>query len=192
MMLDDFILIENPSSKEKDMNDIFDILDEVRIDPLERELIRKRLTQELKKEGNLPYCGGLVKEYIEFYERYGIKPLAIEIIGMNNILLQSIGNAFVRILRPYFKCKFTEKYKTSVVACYNIALVGTSNRFDYSYKKQWKKIVKDRLKEMKERPPSLLMEVIGLEKIKNGKYYYILLVVYDRHHNKHGYVALKF
>lgn len=184
-MIDDFILMDSPWPKKETYHEIIGILDEVSMDPLERELIRGKLEAELQKGKVLAYCGDLVREYIEFYKQ-NENVLAIEILGFNNIVLDEIGKAFVKVLKDDFICRSTMDYKSHTQGLFKIVVVGSSRKFVTSVAHT---LIQGRLEELEKRPTTLILEVIGSEKREDGEYF--LLVIYDRHHNKHGYVALK-
>jgi hypothetical protein len=192
MMIDDFILETSPWKREDDnLKEIVNILDNISMDPIERELIKTKFVKEMKCGGTvLPYRGDLLKEYIEFYKS-NQKALAIEIIGLNNIVLTDyIGKMFVRVLdSESFVSRMYTEYTKSTQGMFVIAILGISQDFVVESKENARDIMDTRVKELHKKGSTLILEVIGSETKEDGEYY--LLVIYDRHYNKHGYVALK-
>lgn len=190
MMMKDFILEESPWPKDevegRAVHEIINILDEITMDPLERELIKYKLGNELRGGKTLTYRADLVRDFVEFYGN-STNPFVIELIGMSNLGLDIIAKAFLENLNESFVCKLYLDFKSTTRGGYKMAIVGISRKV--GVEKKLIPIIDRRLEFLEENGATLIIEYIGEETKKDGLY--TLFMVYDRHHNKHGYVALK-
>ena len=190
MKINDFILEESPwPERYKDdaiVHEILSILDDVTMDPMERALMKSRLGEKLRGGKTLPYCAGLVKEYIEFYEDC-TDPFVIELIGMSNYGLDVVAKAFLEFLSNSFVRKLYLDFKSLTQCGYKMAIVGISRKA--GVEEELLPIIEKRLRLLEERSATLIMEYAGREQRDDDLFN--LFIVYDRQHRHHGYVALK-
>jgi hypothetical protein len=168
------------------------------MDPMERELTKSKLKQDFFAKGkNIPYRADLLIEYLTYHMENEQLPILIEIVGANNIIVDEITNGFMSVIS---NCDFST-YEAITVAPYVRGILGISHTYlknndmnidDFTTRflalKGTSKNAKD-VRYKLQTKLSLIIEYLGQEICENG--YIAWCVLYDRHHQLHGYVALR-
>ena len=194
MIIDEFVLEKNPQKEEGDIRTkILSLLDDLYMDPLERELIRYNLETDILIKRDLPYRADLVKLKVVYHMENKHLPILVEVLSMDNIIMDKILDGFKAVM-PEFDFVY---YQPKIHGYFTNGLIGISKEYLNENKTKMdlfkedyfmEKGTSDRVQTGKFRMnASLKLEYIGYEKIDDKMIVYC--VIYDRKYNMHGYVA---
>lgn len=180
----EFVIKENPKKGINGKNEIIEILKQTYMNPMERELIITKLEAEPEKTKDLKYRSDLILEWLSFHKEDIRYPLLIEGIAMDNILLERFMKGFIDCFPGYAFAKFDAETHGPWV----LGLIGVSEQY---LEELGLSMVyfKDKYFKKKDFGPrvSLILEILSFEKAEDDLIVYCM--IYDRHHNKQGYVA---
>lgn len=189
IMNDNFILKELPENLKG--FDLVQMLNEIYMDPMEREMIKAKLKyQESKGEvlHRLSYNGGLVREFIKFHEK-DLTPFNIGILGLSSVMVNVLTEAFEMQLANEFVCRIGQGdkvYRNSKTLTFlHRAIVAAAKD---KRKDPFQRDDIERLRG-KHQQANLTLEYVGHE--LKEKVYHVCCVIYDRHYNKHGFVIFR-
>ena len=208
MNIDEFILKDNPRKEEVDdvQKEVIFLLDELYIDPMERELLKFKLEMEVLSKRDIPYRADLVKAYVEYHMENKHLPILVEALGLDNIIVDKILNGFKKIM-PEFSFI---NYESGLCGAFPKGLIGVSNEYLAEHKEfkgvevghvpqsihDFKKIyfhemgtAKEQKKASARKNASLILEYLG--HMKQDEKMIVTCMIFDRRHTIHGYVALK-
>lgn len=189
MMNDNFILKELPENL-KGFN-LVQMLDEVYMDPMEREMIKAKLKYQASK-GEVPhrlsYNGDLVREFIKFHEK-DLIPFDIGILGLSGVMVDALVEAFEMQLSSEFACQVGQGdriYRNSkqMVFLHKAIIAAAKDKKKDPFQRE----DIERFRE-KHQQPNLTLEYVGHE--LKEKMCHVCCVIYDRHYNKHGFVIFR-
>ena len=181
MMTDEFILEENPFADAfGECCQVIRVLDETWMDPMERELVKRRLRDNIEKRQFIPFVPSLMKDYIEYYMEQDKKPLAFEVFGLDNEVVSSLVK---RLMDVFGKVYCVSVFRGEVRGknpnlVFGIHDSTPGNDSLASHLAEWKK---------NGGFPTLIIEQISVHREKG----LVNCVLYDRMHNIHGFVLFK-
>ena len=197
MKITDFILEENPREGKKDVREeLLSTLDDLYMDPIERELIKRNLENMILFSKDLPYVADLVIGWINFYQNNLNIPIRIEVIGMNNIRVEQILQGFRKIFSNFA----FSRYEPEVVGAFPDAIFGLNKETlqDLSTDIDAYRIKNfgeagsyaERKRQRRNSMSGLLIvEYLGEERKETEDI--LWCVIFDRNYNMHGYMALR-
>jgi len=197
MMIDEFILEKNPQKERADdvRKEVISLLDELYMDPMERELIKNRLEMDVLPKRDLPYRADLVKAYVEYHMENKHLPILVEALGLNNIIVDKILDGFKNVM-PEFSFV---NYESELHGAFPKGLIGVSKEYLDGHGLTIEKFrmdyfqdigtAKEQKKRTSRKDANLILEFLGY--MSQDEKTIISCMIIDRQHRMHGYVVLK-